>query len=63
MCRKAHGTAFRRRFDFDRSAYELPLGCLDDDPGKTPRRHVFVACKAPRHDITDDLPQFPELPK
>jgi hypothetical protein len=26
--------------------------------------HVFVADKAPRqHDITDELPQFAELPK
>ncbi|MDH5205045.1 MAG: hypothetical protein OEY75_04910 [Hylemonella sp.] len=37
-------------------------GALDDDPGKKPKLHVFVAHKAPWHDITDELPQYPELP-
>jgi len=41
----------------------LPLGALDDDPGVKPKFHVFVAYKAPWFDITDELPQFPELPK
>ncbi len=47
---------------FGPSFYGLPLGALDDDPGVKPKRHVFVAHKAPWYDITDDLPQFPELP-
>jgi hypothetical protein len=38
-------------------------GALDDDPGVKPEFHVFVACKAPWFDITDALPQYPELPK
>ena len=50
------------RFDFDPNAYGLPLGALDDDPGVKPRRHVFVADKAPWFDITDPLPQFLQLP-
>ena len=35
---------------------------MTDDPGVKPTRHVFVAHKAPWHEIADDLPQFPELP-
>ena len=57
------GSPLLSRFDFDPSVYGLPLGTLDDDPGKKPKRHVFVAYKAPWYDITDDLPQFAELPK
>lgn len=40
----------------------LPLGTLDEDPGIRPTAHVYVASKAPWFDITDDLPQYPELP-
>ncbi len=42
--------------------FGLPLGALDDDPGVKPACHVFVASKAPWHDITDDLPRFDALP-
>lgn len=38
------------------------LGTLDDDPGVKPECHVFVGSKAPWHDITDDLPQWDEMP-
>jgi hypothetical protein len=41
----------------------LPLGTLDDDPGARPAAHVFVGSKAPWFEITDDLPQFAELPE
>lgn len=56
------GSPLLSRFDFEPSYYGLPLGALDDDPGVKPKRHVFVAHKAPWYDITDELPQFPELP-
>lgn len=36
----------------------MAAGCLDDDPGIRPQRHIFVASKAPWDAITDDLPQF-----
>jgi hypothetical protein len=42
--------------------YGVPLGTLDDDPGIGPQLHCFVASKAPWFEITDDLPQFAELP-
>jgi hypothetical protein len=56
------GSPMLSRFDFKRSVYGLPLGALDDDPNIKPGMHVFVANKAPWHDITDDLPQHMELP-
>lgn len=57
------GSPLVSRFDDYPSQYGLPLGALDDDPGVKPTRHVFVAHKAPWFDITDALPQFPELPQ
>jgi hypothetical protein len=56
------GTKLLSRFDFDPSVYGLPLGALDEDPGVKPKRHVFVAYKAPWYEITDNLPQHEELP-
>ena len=41
----------------------FPLGTLDDDPGVKPEFHVFVGSKAPWHEITDDLPQWEDVPK
>ena len=61
FCR-ACGSPLLSRFDNDPSSYGLPLGALDDDPGIKPGFHVFVASKAPWYDITDELPQFAELP-
>jgi hypothetical protein len=37
----------------------VPSGSLDTNPGVQPRAHIHVASKAPWHDITDHLPQFP----
>ena len=39
----------------------IPAGSLDDDPGKRPERHIYVASKAPWFEIADDLPQFAEF--
>jgi len=36
----------------------IALGSVDGDPGIKPASHIFVANKAPWHDITDTLPQF-----
>ena len=38
------------------------LGATNCDPGTRPEAHVFVDEKAPWHEITDDLPQFEEMP-
>ena len=48
--------------DANRSRRFLPAGCLDDDPGIRPQRHIFVASKAPWYTITDSLPQFDAYP-
>lgn len=59
---KVCGSPIHSRFDNHPDVLGLPLGLLDQDPGVKPRFHVFVGSKAPWHDITDDLPQFRELP-
>jgi len=35
-------------------------GSLDDDPHIKPQAHYWTSARAPWHDITDSLPQFPE---
>jgi len=40
----------------------VALGTVDGDPGVRPGAHIFVASKAPWHEITDDLPRFDEYP-
>ncbi len=57
------GSPVHSKFDDHPEVLGLPLGLLDQDPGIKPGFHVFVGSKAPWHDITDDLPQFDELPK
>jgi len=37
----------------------VSLGTVDGDPGVRPGAHVFVASKAPWHEISDDLPRHP----
>jgi len=41
---------------------DVVLGILDDDPGLRPSHHIFVASKAPWHEITDNLPQYATRP-
>jgi hypothetical protein len=40
----------------------IPLGNLDGDVDVKPLAHIFVASKAPWHEITDALPCFDEFP-
>ena len=40
----------------------VPAGLLDDDPKPGQAEHVFVASKAPWHEIADGLPRFDEYP-
>ena len=56
------GSPIVSKFDANPAVLGLPLGPLDDDPGVRPMLHVHVASKAPWFSITDDLPQFAELP-
>jgi hypothetical protein len=41
---------------------EIPAGCLDDDPGIRPMRHIFAASKAPWYNISDNLPRVDAYP-
>jgi len=50
------------RINHERGYAVTPMGALDDDPGIRPQSHIYVASKAAWFDITDDLPQFPEMP-
>jgi hypothetical protein len=38
------------------------MGTLQDEPSIRPQAHIHVASKAPWFEITDDLPQYAELP-
>ena len=55
------GSGMPRR-DPERGIAVIPFGSLDDDPGRGADDHIFVASKAPWHEITDDLPRFDEAP-
>lgn len=40
----------------------MPAGCLDDVGTARPEAHIFVASKAPWHEIADELPRFDSYP-
>lgn len=40
----------------------IPAGALDDPPGGEIKGHIFTANKAPWFEVTDDLPQYIEMP-
>jgi hypothetical protein len=40
----------------------VAMGTLIDTPSIRPTEHIFVASKAPWHEITDDLPQYAGFP-
>jgi hypothetical protein len=40
----------------------VPAGSLDDDPMMRPAAHIFVGSKASWFEITDQIPQFAEMP-
>ena len=46
----------------ERQYMHVSLGVLDGMPNRLPDHHIYVASKAPWFEITDDLPQYDELP-
>jgi hypothetical protein len=58
----ACGSPLYSRTEQDPESRRIRLGTLDSDPGRRPMAHVFVASKAPWHEITDDLPRFDGFP-
>lgn len=60
VCRHCHCTLYH--LFPPRQWIHVQLGALHDAPSKKPDHHIFVASKAPWHEIADGLPQWPELP-
>jgi hypothetical protein len=56
------GSPVYSRRDDEPETLRIRLGTLDGDPGRRPLAHVFVASKAPWHEITDDLSRFDAFP-
>jgi hypothetical protein len=52
------GSPLYSRLDAEPETLRIRLGTLDQDPGRRPLAHVWVASKAPWHTIGDDLPRF-----
>jgi hypothetical protein len=52
------GTRLASEFTDSPGVLGVPLALFDGDPRVRPEMHIFVASKAPWHDICDDLPQF-----
>ena len=50
------------RKSVERNVAVIPAGGLDSDPGVRPSAHIYVGSKAPWFTITDQLPQFQEMP-
>jgi hypothetical protein len=50
------------RVSVERNIAVVPAGSLDSEPAITPAAHIFVGSKAPWFDITDELPQYAEMP-
>ena len=50
------------RVSVERNIVVVPAGSLDSEPAITAAAHIFVSSKAPWFDITDELPQFAEMP-
>lgn len=48
------------RIDRDRDIAVIPLGSLDEHPGRAADAHIYVASKASWFAITDAVPQFEE---
>ncbi len=46
----------------ERKYMHVSLGVLDGTPNRLPDHHIYVGSKAPWFEITDELPQYDELP-
>ncbi len=50
------------RIDPERGIAVIPMGVLDDDPGRGADDHIYVGSMATWYTIADDLPRFEEGP-
>lgn len=46
----------------DGSVYNVPVGSLNQPPGIEAKGHIYVGSKAPWFEVTDDKPQWDEMP-
>lgn len=46
----------------DGSVYNIPAGSLNQHPGIEAKGHIFIGSKAPWFDVTEDKPQWDEMP-
>jgi len=46
----------------DGSVFNIPAGGLNQHPGIEAKGHIFVGSKAPWFDVTEDKPQWDEMP-
>jgi hypothetical protein len=60
FCRECGSPVPRLLEKFNRAM--VPVGTFDADPGARPGAHIFVGSKAAWDLITDDIPQFEEMP-
>lgn len=60
FCRKCGSSVPRR--DRERGVAVIPLGSLDDDPGRQVEHHIFAGSRAPWYEFEDGLPRFEERP-
>jgi hypothetical protein len=61
FCSKCGSQLFIKRLNAPDGTV-ITLGTLDDDPGVTPSRHVFVGSKAPWHHVDTALPSYKVYP-
>lgn len=60
FCRHCGSPLFSRRKSAP-GTIRLRVGTLDDPLPHRPAAHIFTASKASWHEITDELPQYPQL--
>jgi hypothetical protein len=61
--RCGHCHAFLFAVVRERKYMHVALGVLEGTPSRLPDHHIYVGSKAPWFQISDDLPQYDELPK
>ena len=59
---KICGSSLISLYDDRPESIGLPIGALEQDPGRRPKANIFVASKSPWYEITDNLAQYNELP-
>ena len=56
------GSSLISSYDNRPDVLGVPLGGLEQDPGRRPEGHIFVESKSPWVTVHDDLPQYPRWP-